>query len=154
MEQQIYNIEDEKLGKEIVVVVHRRSIISAINNLVEDHKASPESEYPQVGRVDVNGKEVTQGERNKDLLLIQDCITDLTDERSFQAFIRKAIEQQPRKKNGSFAKGRVNNIVTFDSFGSYWEDSYGTNTPAIRARAKDDYTMEIVYEEFIVKYSR
>ena len=152
MEQQIYKIEDEKLGKDITVIVHRRSIISAINNLVENHKAGPDSEYPQVGRVDIIGTEITQEWRDKDLLEIQDYITNLTDEDKFNALIKNAIEQQPKKKNGSFAKGRVNNIAMFDSFGAYWEDSYGTNTPAIRARAKDDYTMEIVYEEFVVKY--
>ncbi len=152
MEQQTYNIEDEKLGKEIVVIVNRRAIISDIQHLVECHKAGPDSEYPQVGRVDINGTEVTQEWRDKDLLEIQDFITKLTDEDKFDAFLKEAIAQQPRKKNGSFAKGRVNNIAMFDSFGSYWEDSYGTNTPAIRTRAKDDYTMEIVYEEFVVKY--
>lgn len=152
MEQTKYTIEDEKLGKEIVVIVNRRSIINDINHLVECHKAGPESEYPQVGYKDINGTEVTQDWRNEDLMDIQKWITKLTDEEEFKSLLIKVVEDQPRKKNGSFGKGRVNNLVLFNSFGAYWEDSYGTNTPSIRARAKDDYTVEIVYEEFVVKY--
>ena len=152
MQTAVYKIEDETLGKEITVIINRPVIIRDLQNLIENHNSGPESEYPSVGRTDVNDHTVTQEARDADLLEIQNVIGLMTDEEGLIAKLKEFVDNQPRKKNDSFAKGRVQNLFQFDSFGSYWEDSYGTNTPAIRARATSDYEMEIRYEEYIVKY--
>ena len=152
MKTMVYKIEDEELERDITVIINRVGVISDLQNLIENHNAGPESEYPSVGRTDINGNTLTQEARNADLLEIQNVIGLMTDEEGFIEKLTEIVQSQPRKKNSSLAKGRVQNVFQFDSFGSYWEDSYGTNTPAIRARAKDDYEMEIVYEEYIVKY--
>lgn len=53
------------------------------------------------------------------------------------------FEKIPRKKNGTFAKGRVVLLHRGDTFAHYWEDSYGWNAPELRMKTLDDFTAEL-----------
>lgn len=72
------------------------------------------------------------------------------DEDRFRAILRYMpwdwkdfFDKIPRKKNGTFAKGRVVLIHRGDTYAHYWEDSYGFNAPEVRIKTLDDFTAEV-----------
>lgn len=72
------------------------------------------------------------------------------DERSFRRILRyqpwdwkDVFDRITRKKNGTFAKGRVITLHRGDTFAHYWEDSYGFNAPEVRIKTLDDFTAEL-----------
>ncbi|ARO21356.1 hypothetical protein JDS99_04825 [Bacillus cereus group sp. N6] len=72
------------------------------------------------------------------------------DEDRFRAILRympwdwkDLFDKIPRKKNGTFAKGRVVLVHRGDTYAHYWEDSYGFNGPEVRIKTLDDFTAEV-----------
>lgn len=64
---------------------------------------------------------------------------------------RMQLNNAARKKNGTLAKGRVLTLATFPSYGHYWEDSYGFNTPQIRIKNFSDDTAVLDFGTYIIK---
>ncbi|MES9681738.1 hypothetical protein ABWK22_02235 [Gottfriedia acidiceleris] len=62
------------------------------------------------------------------------------------------FEKIPKKKNGTFAKGRVIVVHRGYTFGHYWEDSYGWNAPELRIKTLDDFTAELTLDYTTVGY--
>lgn len=63
------------------------------------------------------------------------------------------FENIPKKKNGTFAKGRVQSLERASSISQLWEDSYGYGAPEIRLKTIDDFTAEIQWGWIVEKWS-
>lgn len=147
-------IHDESLGKDFTVVVCSTAIVMALTNLAEANEDPDGGDYPVVGSNDrYCGDTITQESRDSDIKRINELIAIFKEPELTEKFVKEHVHpSQPTKKNGSYAKNRVSNHAYFPSFGVYWEDHYGDNTPAIRCRSKNDYEAVLLYEEYIVKY--
>lgn len=152
----LFTVDDPSLGKTFSLHINRSSIIEDLKHYIASatDDESGDSEYPLGDNW--CGHEITQEMRDEDNKKMLELIAlfeaeegELVDKR-LELFVQ-LIEKQPKKKNGSFAKSRVNTVVLFSSFGHYWEDSYGTNTPALRIRTKDDYEAILSIEEYVVR---
>lgn len=79
----------------------------------------------------------TQEERDEDVKrLLKIASGDLNWQEIFN--------QIPKKKNGTFAKGRVLKLWRGETFRHYWEDSYGFNAPEIRIKVHSDDTRAVL----------
>lgn len=58
---------------------------------------------------------------------------------------KSIFDKIPKKKNGTFAKGRVIVLERMSSISQLWEDSYGYGAPEIRLKTVDDFTSEIQF---------
>lgn len=83
----------------------------------------------------------------------------MKDELEFQRILQfgyhewyEVIQKMPKKKNGTFAKGRVLTLHRGETFQHYWEESYGYNAPEIRVKATGDLTAEVSLDEIVVGY--
>ena len=81
------------------------------------------------------------------------------DEDSFRKILnyeyydwRELIEKIQKKKNGTFAKGRVLLVHRGITFAHYWEDSYGWNAPEIRIKNTGDLTATLLFDHIIEGY--
>lgn len=143
-------VHDESLGKDFTITVHGSQIVEQLTYMID-----PENEdYPAVGsEIEYTGGKVEQEDRDADIARIQELLAIFKEPELTEKYVREVVHPaQPTKKNGSYAKNRVNNHAQFDSFGVYWEDSYGSNTPAIRCRSFGDYEATLSHEHFVVKY--
>ena len=155
----VFTKHDDSLGKDFKVTFHPDAMISKLKMYIDLGTVDEDGdcdEYP-LGK-DEYGGETTQADRDADIKVMNELIDLLENcDGTFMpdqlvAKLVDIIETQPKKKNGSFSKGRVNDVHTFHSFGHYWEDSYGTNTPAIRVRSNSDYECTLGVEEYVIKY--
>lgn len=147
-------IHDEALGKDFTIKVYVTAILNNLHELRAANLDPDGGDYPVVGSADsYTGRQLTQEERDGDLVRIEELLDIFEEPESTEKFVREVVfPNQPKKKNGSFAKGRVNDHALFSSFGVYWEDHYGDNTPALRSRSQGDYEATLSMEEYIVKY--
>lgn len=82
------------------------------------------------------------------------------EEEEIKALIVKIEEGQfdewfdriPRKKNGTFAKGRVTEIWRGSTFEQLYEDSYGYYAPELIIRTNDDMSATLRVESRIRKW--
>lgn len=150
---QVITIHDESIGKDFTINVYASAIVERLKQLKTANEEGWD-DYPTVGSIsDHTSNEVTQAERDEDITRIDELLAIFENPEATEKYIRNEVfPYQPRKKDHSFAKGRVYNMSTFDSFGVYWEDSYGANTPALRMRSIGDYTATFAYEEYVIKY--
>lgn len=81
------------------------------------------------------------------------------DEEAFKAILeykhwdwKDIFDKIPRKKNGTYAKGRVVLVHRGETFSHYWEDSYGWNAPEVRVKTLDDFTAELEFTYRVEKY--
>ncbi|PFK99836.1 hypothetical protein COJ01_17350 [Priestia megaterium] len=81
------------------------------------------------------------------------------DEEAFKAILeykhwdwKDIFDKIPRKKNGTYAKGRVVIVHRGETFSHYWEDSYGWNAPEVRVKTLDDFTAELEFTYRVEKY--
>lgn len=143
-------VHDESLGKDFTIKVYGSDIVRELQDLLDPNN----EDNPAVGsEKEYTGGQVTQSDRDIDLKRIEELIAIFKEPELTEAFVHNTVHPaQPTKKNGSYSKGRVSNHAQFDSFGVYWEDSYGDNTPAIRCRSTSDYEATLALEHYVVKY--
>lgn len=155
----VFTKYDESLGKNFNLHYDRLHIVAQLEEFIELGAVDENGEcdeYP-IGTNDY-GAEITLEDRNADIARMKEIIHLFRERDENEAdddldeFLVGLINAHPTKKNGSFAKGRVNNVSQFDAFGIYWEDSYGTYTPALRVRSTGDYDCSLLVESYVVKY--
>ncbi|WP_263117566.1 hypothetical protein [Bacillus subtilis] len=64
----------------------------------------------------------------------------------------RILHKIKRKKNGTFAKGRVLCLHRGHTFAHYWEESYGWNAPELRIKTIDDFTAKLELVQAIESY--
>lgn len=94
---------------------------------------------------DQNGNIASDDELFMDSVGLAGCLSPDDD---WKAIMSKV----PRKKNGTFAKGRVSTLYRADSLRQSWEDSYGYGAPEIRIKTIDDTTAELQYGWYVEKW--
>ncbi|AEO93468.1 gp209 [Bacillus phage G] len=62
------------------------------------------------------------------------------------------INTLPKKKNGTFSKGRVHRLHRARSFSSLWEDSYGYGAPEVRIKVLSDLEAHVEFGWYVEKY--
>lgn len=64
----------------------------------------------------------------------------------------KTFEKIPLKKNGTFAKGRVQILYRMKSLSQIWEDSYGWAAPELRLKTISDNEVELQFGTQVEKW--
>lgn len=62
------------------------------------------------------------------------------------------IKNLPKKKNGTFSKGRVHTLHRARSFSREWEESYGYAAPEVRIKIRGDLEAYVEFGNFIEKW--
>lgn len=139
-------------GKPFSLVANKEKIARELQEFI-DVQDSGDDEYSlvccqMVGHHDVNP---TLGERLADKEELNNYLTLLTEEGN-ESYWDEVLDKLDRKKNGTLAKNRVYTLLIANSFGNYWEDSYGWNVPQLRIKNIADDTAELVFDSFIIGY--
>lgn len=69
-----------------------------------------------------------------------------------ESYWKVILDKLDRKKNGTLAKNRVYTLFIANTFGNFWEDSYGWNVPQLRIKNTADDTAELSIDSYIVGY--
>lgn len=122
---------------------------AVINDLHVMIGADPEDEDYGINTcdMDTNYTRPTQEERTKEEEEIKALIIQIEEGRFEEWF-----NQIPRKKNGTFAKGRVTVLWRGRTFQKCYEDSYGFYGPELIIRTNDDLTATLQVESRIDKW--
>lgn len=92
----------------------------------------------------------TPEQRLKDKQELKNYLTLL--ESGDESYWKVILDKLDRKKNGTLAKNRVYTLFIANTFGNFWEDSYGWNVPQLRIKNTADDTAELSIDSYIVGY--
>lgn len=135
METTIFSVTDEK-GREFKLTGDLGEIQKEIALL---HSGEYEEEY---GVADVKS---TEEDRFAELVEVSAFFDENYD-------WTEIINDLPKKKNGTFAKGRVKTIHRANSFAQEWEDSYGYGAPEIRIKVLSDLEAYVQFGWYVEKW--
>lgn len=139
-------------GKPFNLVANKERVARELQEFI-DVEDSGDDEYAlaccqMVGHHDTSP---TLEERQADKEELKNYLSLLTEEGN-DAYWNELLDKLDRKKNGTLAKSRVYTLFIANSFGNFWEDSYGWNVPQLRIKNLADDTAELSFDSFIVGY--
>lgn len=140
MKDILYREQDEK-GREFTLYGDPQSLESSLRPFFNVDPDDEEYGINNVVKGDPWGSERHTAEERQ------------ADEDAFRAILRympwdwkDVFDKIPKKKNGTFAKGRVVQVHRGDTYAHYWEDSYGWNAPEVRIKTTDDLTAVLQFD--------
>ena len=93
----------------------------------------------------VNERQSTEDDRFRELVEVSSYFDENFD-------WTEIINSLPRKKNETFAKGRVKVLHRARSFSQLWEDSYGYAAPEVRIKVRGDLEAYVEFGWFVEKW--
>lgn len=118
-----------------------------LNHFEPENPEEEDDEY-SITRCEIGYDEhPTQEQRDADKAELKALLDDIAENGWMKHFIK-----MPRKKNNSLYKNRVQQLWRGDTFGHFWEESYGCNAPEISLKALDDYAAVLELTSRVVGY--
>lgn len=139
-------------GHRLTITMDTENLVKCIDERIKKFQSidpDDDDERWERGRV--------YGDPEDDFLTPAECIADLEDMKDTinkMAADSEGTSLWPMvslKKNGTF-KRSVKPMLQQESFGPYWEDSYGWNVEVLRIEPINDVEAEIVLTDIVTHY--